>query len=80
MCGDLLRGGYGLRNRMHFDNGRGGLLIVSAVRKCKGRGGTMRRVFTTQIGFVTIADAMPAVNAEAMCIRYSGRPYISLCV
>lgn len=37
----------------------------------------MRRVFTTQMGFVTIADAMPAVIAEAMCIRYSGRPIIS---
>jgi len=38
----------------------------------------MRRVLTTQIGFVTIAEAMPAVIAEAMCIRYSGRPVVSI--
>jgi hypothetical protein len=77
MCGDLLRGGYGLRNHMRFDNGRGGLWIGSVVREVM-EGGTMRRVLTTQIGFVTIAEAIPAVIAEAMWIRYSGRPYISL--
>jgi hypothetical protein len=38
----------------------------------------MSRVFTTQIGFVTIAEATPAVIAEAMCIWYSGRAVISL--
>ena len=48
------------------------------VRRFLDGRGTMRRVFTTQIGFVTIAEAIPAVIAEAMWIRYSGRPYISL--
>ena len=35
---------------------------------------TINRVLTTQMGFVTIAEATPAVIAEAICIRYSGRP------
>lgn len=54
------------------------LLIVSVLLEREFELNTIKRVFTTQIGFVTIAVATPAVIADAMCIRYSGRPVINM--
>jgi hypothetical protein len=59
---------------MQNGSGMALLLIVSVVLIKVFYENTIKRVFTTQIGFVTIADVMPAVIADAMCIRYSGRP------
>jgi hypothetical protein len=38
-----------------------------------GEEGTINRVLTTQMGFVTTAEATPAVIAAPIWIRYSGR-------
>ena len=54
------------------------LLIASAISIVEARVNTINRVFTTQIGFVAIAEATPAVIAAAIRLIYSGRPTISV--
>ena len=58
---------------MRFGNVMELLLIVSTMLNRNEREYTIKRVFTTQIGFVTIADVTPAVIAAAICVRYSLR-------